>query len=597
MNSFFRIHFQTFFLYFVLQEYPVFAGPIFSREAVTVPRQLKHFLIRAGYVAGLMVLMYTAAQISYGWQEVRNVGDISRIGALVFQVFSMVELALVLFFALLLAAGRVAQEKDRRTLILLLMTDLSSRELVLGKLLSSFLIVSVMLAASIPVFAFVHLLGGVTSAQIGWSIGICASAAFAVGSWGSLVAYSREKTFQTLAISVLGSVLFLGILEAIIGFTGVNSVLGSYAAMLNPFRAMLTILDPLGQSMATGVAHVSAADSVSMFLILAVILNVATIVGLRIWNPPRSVHQQVSENESAESGVRTRKTREIWDNPVIWREIRTRAYGRKIFVIKLAYFVLAMFAGLYVVQNAESQVLVMGLISPAGFAFLGLTLISLMLINAQGVTALTSERDGQTLELLLVTDVTAKEFVFGKLGGVLYNSKELILIPLALIVYQTVQGGLSLENFVYVSVSFIVLLLFAAMLGLHSGLSFDNSRSGIITSLGTMFFLFIGIFIFMILLVEARGSFFLQFQSFILFIGAGSIGLWTSLTHKNPSPALSLAGGILPFLTFYAITEFLLGGTLGVCISLAMAYGFTTAAMLVPAISEFDVALGRSTAD
>ena len=101
----------------------------------------------------------------------------------------------------------------------------------------------------------------------------------------------------------------------------------------------------------------------------------------------------------------------------------------------------------------------------------------------------------------------------------------------------------------------------------------------------------------MILLVEARGSFFLQFQSFILFIGAGSIGLWTSLTHKNPSPALSLAGGILPFLTFYAITEFLLGGTLGVCISLAMAYGFTTAAMLVPAISEFDVALGRSTAD
>ena len=104
----------------------MFAGPIFSREALTAPRQLKHFLTRAGYVGGLMVLMYTAAQISYGWQDVRNVGDISRIGALVFQVFSMVQLSLVLFFALLQAAGRVAQEKDRRTLILLLMTDLSS---------------------------------------------------------------------------------------------------------------------------------------------------------------------------------------------------------------------------------------------------------------------------------------------------------------------------------------------------------------------------------------------------------------------------------------------------------------------------------------
>ena len=42
--------------------------------------------------------------------------------------------------------------------------------------------------------------------------------------------------------------------------------------------------------------------------------------------------------------------------------------------------------------------------------------MSLMLINAQAVTAFTSERDGKTLELLLMTDVTAKEFIYGKLG-------------------------------------------------------------------------------------------------------------------------------------------------------------------------------------
>ena len=102
-------------------------------------------------------------------------------------------------------------------------------------------------------------------------------------------------------------------------------------------------------------------------------------------------------------------------------------------------------------------------------------------------------------------------------------------------------------------------------------------------------------FICMMLMVEARASFALQFAPFLLFILGGSLGLWASLTHRNPSPALTLAAGLLPFCTFYAITGFLLGNTLGVCLFVAGAYGFTAFAMLVPAVSEFDVALGRST--
>ena len=100
---------------------------------------------------------------------------------------------------------------------------------------------------------------------------------------------------------------------------------------------------------------------------------------------------------------------------------------------------------------------------------------SLLLVNAQAVTALTSERDQQTLELLLMTDVTAREFIFGKLGGVFYNAKEAILIPLLLAAWHMVRGEMSVENFIYVAVSYAVLVTFAAMLGLHAGLSFENA--------------------------------------------------------------------------------------------------------------------------
>src|SRR5262245_7537488 len=163
------------------------AGPLFSREVLTSPRQARHFVLRAGYVLGLFVLMYTAAQATFGWQQVSNIGEAARFGNLLFQLFSMLQLALVLFFAPLFAATRVAQEKDRQTLVLLLMTDLRNRELVTGKLLASLLPVAALLAASAPVFALVYILGGVSLEQIAWSLALCAATALAAGCWGSLV--------------------------------------------------------------------------------------------------------------------------------------------------------------------------------------------------------------------------------------------------------------------------------------------------------------------------------------------------------------------------------------------------------------------------
>ncbi len=566
-------------------------GPIFSREALTSPRQPRHFLLRCGYVALLLVLLYTAGQAAFGWQVVRNVGDVAQFGRFAFQILALVHLSLLTFFALLFSAGSVAQEKDRRTLLLLLMTNLSDSEVVLGKLTASLLDVGVLLIASLPAFTLLLLLGGVSLEQVLWLQGLCAATVLAAGSWGALVGFWREKTFQTLAIGVLGAVLFVGAAEAVVAVFGIDSAWGRAAALFDPYRALAAVLNPFGAAY----GQVPAAHAVPALLGLAAVLNTITVLRLRVWNPSRSVHVQPAGEDDATPGRIRQRTRTIWSNPIIWREMRTRAYGRKVFVIKLAYIVLAAFVVLLTLRHTESGSLVLGMISHHGFALVGLAVLSLLLINAQAVTALTSERDGKTLELLLVTDLTAREFVFGKLGGVLYNTKELIAIPILLAVFYMADGRLTIEQGIYVIAGYLVLVVFAAVLGLHAGISYDHSRAAIAVSLGTMFFLFIGIFVFMMLLVEARSSFFLQFQSFILFIGAGSIGLWAALTHKNPSMALTLTAAMLPFLTFYAITQFLLDGTLGVFVAIGWAYGFASIAMLVPAVAEFDAALGRTT--
>ncbi|MEZ6060189.1 MAG: ABC transporter permease [Planctomycetaceae bacterium] len=589
------------------------AGPIFVREALTAPRRLRHYLLRSGYVACLLVLMYSIRQATIGFQDVQFSGDIASFSNLAFQVFALLQMTLGMFFATLFTAANVAQEKDRRTLILLLMTDMRNRELTYGKLLASLLIVAVLIAASIPVFCTLRLLGGVTWGQVFWTEALIAAASLAAGSWGCLVAFWREKTFQTLAISVLGVVLAVAFVEGLAIVAGTSSNIGSWIALASPYRQLGHILNPLSTT-TSGPVSVSALPSVAILLATALGLSLFTVARLRVWNPSQSLRQSAMEspeNSASDAAgeavsvprvTKVTRHRHVWNNPVVWKEVVTRGYGKRMLWIKLAYVLLAVLIGYGVISSGGNSTdsLVLGMVSPATAAFLGISLISLLLANAQAVTSITTERDWKTLDILLATDLNAREFMTGKIVGALWNAREMVLLPMLLVVWMLIRGtnaSLTLENSVYLIVTYFVLSLFAVMLGLHAGLTYENSRSAIANSLGTMFFLFIGIFIFMLLLVEARSSFAVQMQSFIVFIGLGSIGLYSSLTHKNPSSALTMAAALLPFLTFYAITEFLMAGSLGVCLAICFAYGFATIAMLIPSISDFDVALGRTTND
>ena len=70
-----------------------------------------------------------------------------------------------------------------------------------------------------------------------------------------------------------------------------------------------------------------------------------------------------------------------------------------------------------------------------------------------------------------------------------------------------------------------------------------------------------------------------------------SVKVWAS--------AIGAASFLCPIATFYAITCYLTEppSPLAMFLVVAGAYGFTIAAMLVPAICEFDVATGRASAD
>lgn len=636
-------------------------GPLFTRELTLAPRRPRMYIARAAYGFALLVLMSTAWLVLTGTQLIRDIGDLARFGMALVQILSPLQMAVGLFFAALLAASAVAQEKDRKTLDLLLLTKLSNSELVLGKLLASLLNILVLLVAALPVFVLATLFGGVSFGQIGRVFAVTLAGALVGGSLGSTLALWREKTYQALALTMLVLVLWLACWRLVaLGMFGVSWAgipTSAWAVALSPLEAILEAsrpalevepaLLPMAAAVDRGLAWVGIglelgpwlASPVAWFLLvcllLAGFLNGWAILRVRVWNPPREAQTFRQEDEVWERPVLAAGSsalvkngnslaetpqpaearaevvaadpaaapvlapspppphREVWDNPIIWREIRTWAYGRKILLVRLAYLALfALAAGSVVVPLLQGEPITRA----AGVTALApLFLLSVVLVNAQAVTSITSERDARALDLLLVSDLTPQEIVYGKLGGVFYNTKEMVLLPMLLCGYLWLAGAIRFENLLYLTAGLGVLYAFSAVLGVHVGMHYANSRSAIATSLGTVFFLFLGVATCMWMMIAFSGSFEAQLQPFLAFMVGGGVGLYVALGARNPSPAIGVASFACPFATFYAITSFFLDYTLGVFLVMAAAYGFATAAMLIPAIYEFDVATGRTT--
>jgi len=586
-------------------------GPVFNREITTTPRSWRLYLSRAIYVASLFGLVLTAWLILIGSQEVRGLGDLARFGSAVFALLAPIQLAMAIAFSALLTAAAVAQEKDRRTLDLLLMTNLTNAELVLGKLLASMLSVLVLIVAAVAMLVLLTLLGGISNAQVLRVVAVTLTSAVVAGSLGSTIALWREKTFQSLAMTTLLLVMWLLagelIAAGVFGDVWAGIPAKQWASALTPLHAMADAVKPLQTHVA---ALAWCGGPVTLFLIVAtvvaVLLNFWAIVRVRVWNPTQELERrkpasglQKSVAEGSATKAKLRQSRAVWDNPILWREICTWAYGRKIVVVRIAYLVVfAVCAAALVASLGEASEATARYASPipaAAKPLIPLLVLGLVLVNALAVTSLTTERDLRALDLLLVTDLTPKEIVYGKLGGVFYNSKEMLLLPIGLSVLLWYTSHMSTENLVFLVLSFLVMNGFVAMLGVHSGMTYVESRTAVAVSLSTVLFLLLGIAVCMRMMLAFQSSFTYQLQAFAAFMLGGVAGLFLALGYRNPSRAIEIASFTTPFATFYVITSFLQGNFGAAFLVTVATYGFATAAMLIPAIDEFDVATGRTT--
>ena len=582
-------------------------GPILSRELLTTPRRSLHYVLRAAYVAIFFVLMWTAWQAIIGFQQVQQIGDVASFNGILFSLLSHTQLTLVLFGASLYGASSIAHEKDRRTFILLLITRLRDSEIVLDKFLCGLLHVGTVYLAALPVFMITGLLGGVGFDQMAQVYAITLGALLVSGATGVLVAVWRDKTFQAVALTMLAVVLSVLLIEIVAALGSGKFVAGVPLSLwcdcLSPYRAIASVIGSESSLTETvpWFGRASWAYLAASVAFAAAYITVA-IVKLRVWNPRGEPIQQPDSVEGAETpegaGAKKRsisKVRTVGANPILWREIATRAYGTRPILIKTGYFLIfgVAAAALFWDPPASSDPSTHLLVA----RWIGLLeIISLLLINAQAVSAVTSERDLNSIDLLLATDVTPKEFIYGKLFGIAHNAREMILAPLALLLICGFQGLISPLGAVYSALTFCVFVVFVSVLGIHAALRHGSTQKALANSLGTVFLLFVGILICLFLILWS-GRFEAQWSSFILFIVIGSIGLWVSLSANAPSNAIGLTAAIAPFATFYCVIAFRVGDRTAPFLVGSGTYLFAVMALLVPLVSEFDIATGRTTAE
>ena len=192
----------------------------------------------------------------------------------------------------------------------------------------------------------------------------------------------------------------------------------------------------------------------------------------------------------------------LLDNPVILKELRGRMRGRQAFVLLTIYlgliavFIFMVYNVLFGISNTTQW-------DPstretAGKAIFGtVVLLELMLLSfiAPGLTAgsITSERERQTFDLLRTTLLSARSFVFGKLGSAFSYLFLLILAGVPIQSIAFLLGGVGIGETIISGLMLVTTAIFYCTLGIFFSSFMKRTLAATISSYAAILFSFLAI--------------------------------------------------------------------------------------------------------
>jgi ABC-type transport system involved in multi-copper enzyme maturation permease subunit len=396
------------------------------------------------------------------------------VGARFAEAFVVQQLLLLLLATPAFVAGAVTDEKRRGTLPQLLTTSLDTRHILLGKLLGRTAQVLLLAVAGLPPFALLAGFAGVhplTALLVGASL---AAPLFALASASVLASvWCRQTRDAMLALYVLATPAGLAVWR-----------LGGPLDLLNP----LEVIAPAWG--APAVADLAEAGRRLALSTLGWTALGAAFLGVAVWRLRPACRREIEGGRPASPATarwHTAPLVPVTDEPVQWREryveglaplpaLRRVRTGVGIALIATAtacssLVILAAFLPVgvgpadalrallslrpeairAVMPEAEKGFLVQGLVA---------MLLASLVVGVRCSGAITGERERRTWEALLLTPLSARQLIRGKLWGVMGASLWYLLAYAAPAVLFAAMGGL-------MALLWTVLLLAVTLLAMY----------------------------------------------------------------------------------------------------------------------------------
>lgn len=345
------------------------ANPILLRVVSVGGKRKRDLFVRCGYLALLIVIVVIA--FLTGGSDVTGGADLdtlSRDSLSIFKLLSYLQLALVALMAPVFTAGAITQEKDSQTYDILLTTPLSNGQIVLGTLLSRLFFVFALLLSGVPIFSITQIFGGVAIGDIVTSFLIAAVTALVTGALAVGIATFKIGTRRTIfsffmfvAIYLVGGLLLdqldwlhPTVLEADGTFARSQT---SWLTGLHPFLALMSVLEPDTYQPPT-LAQLPAAlqfwpvswyltQPVSFYLVSMTVASAAIVL------PGIALLRRVAQSTLTFRGwmlkklrldglKRAREPRHVWNNPIAWREAKTKASAAKATVTRYGFILVGL---------------------------------------------------------------------------------------------------------------------------------------------------------------------------------------------------------------------------------------------------------------
>lgn len=409
--------------------------------------------IRAAYLAVLIITLLALLLDASG-----SMRDLAAAGAQAFEAVAYLQIALICILTPVFMAGAIAQESNPRTWDILLTTPMSSLQIVLGQLFGRLFIVLALLIASLPLFAITQYYGGVPGSSVLISYAVSAGAALLVGSIAVGLSVNRLAGRRAVFTFYVAVVTYLAVTIGI--DLSLRAGAGTVTAVtpINPFLALRALLAPteyarpglIELDQMNPLARYWYGSPVLVWCILSfgasiLIVLISSITARSIGNKTGVPWYRRALGLGAKDAA-TRPAREVSNNPIAWREATARnaTLGKMalrwsfVFLgILWALALLAMYHGGSLDHESFRRWLLVT-------TWTELIVIALVAIN-MSATAISREREDGTLDLLLTTPITPKDYLGGKLKGLVFYLLPLIAVPVSTIAITAgyvLMGGL-----------------------------------------------------------------------------------------------------------------------------------------------------------